>query len=185
MAENNMDDLQLQFDMDLLKKRTIFLRHEVNGPKANKIGQAILWLNARDPDKPINLYINSVGGSIIAGFDICDIIRHSRAQVIGLVYRQANSMASVILQACAKRKAMRNSTLYLHNIRLVVEGEFHEIDEKVKKAVAETKDDQEKIYQYLAEKTKISLNEIAEICRKRTTLSAEKALELGLIDEII
>lgn len=185
MAENKTDELQLQFDLELLEKRTIFLMGEVNGPKANKIGQAILWLNVKDSDKPIYFYINSVGGSIPSGFDICDIIRHSKAKVIGLVYRQANSMASVILQACGVRKAMRNSTLFLHNIILTVEGGIHEIEEKVKKAVAESNEDQQKIYHSLAEKTKVSPDEIAEICTKRTKLSAQKSFELGLIDEII
>jgi ATP-dependent Clp protease protease subunit len=159
MGANKMDELQLQFDLELLESREIYLMGEINAPRANKIGQAIVWLNAKNCCQPITLYINSTGGSVTAGFDICDIIRHSKAPVIGVVFRQANSMASVVLQACKTRKAMAHSILLLHNMKLTMEGEIHEIEEKAKKAVADARSDQQEIYHYLAEKTKISLDE--------------------------
>jgi len=185
MGVNKMEDLQLQFDLDLFGKRQLYLTGEINAAKANKIGQAILWLNAKDIKQPITLYINSTGGSIPSGFDFCDMVKHSKSPVIGIVFRQANSMATVVLQACHERKAMANSSLFLHNIRMTVEGEIHEIEEKTKKAVAASWDDQQKIYMALSEKSKISVEEIADICAKRTTLSAKEALEKGLINEIV
>lgn len=84
---------------------------------ARDAGKAIVWLNAINK-KEITLYIDSGGGEVQAGLDIYDMIKHSKAPVTGIVYRKANSMASVILQACVKRKAFENAEIIIHDISI-------------------------------------------------------------------
>lgn len=179
-----MDEITREnFRNDLLKKRTLYLEGEIIYRDAREIGESILWLNAVDDLREITLYINSSGGSVSAGLDIYDIIRHSNAPVTGIVYRFANSMATVILQACTTRKALKHSEIVIHHIK--INKEWHEFDENLEEALADTKRDQESIYEIFARRTGRSLEEIKRICREAKTMFADEARGLGLIDEVI
>lgn len=133
MEEINRD----KFMDDLLRKRLIYLDGEVTHDMAKRIGSSILWLNAEDDTSEIILYINSSGGKVAAGLHLYDIVKHSKAPVTGIVYRLANSMAAIVLQACKKRKALRHSEIVLHNILVTVSTEWHKIKEAVDKTVEE------------------------------------------------
>lgn len=179
-----IDDMNREkFLNDLLKKRTLYLEGEITHSDAKEIGRSILWLNAQDDLKEISIYINSSGGKVDAGLDLCDIVRHSKAPVTGIVYRLANSMASIILQACKIRKALRNSQIVLHNIRLT--EEWHKLEENLEKILQDVKRDQQVIYEILAKRTGKSIEEIIKTCREAKEMTADEAKEFGLIDEVI
>lgn len=178
------DDMTRErFMNDLSKKRTIYLEGEIVYTDAKEIGKSILWLNAQDDSSEITLYINSSGGSVKSGLDLYDIVRHSNAPITGIVYRLANSMASIILQACKTRKALRHSEISLHNIRFT--EEWHKLEENLEKALKDVKRDQQALYEILAKRTGKPIEEIIKVCRESREMTAEEAKEFGLIDEII
>lgn len=179
-----MDEITREKLMDdLLKMRVIYLDGEVTQSMSKRIGSSILWLNAIDDSKEITLYINSSGGSVSAGLDIYDIIRHSKAPVTGIVFRCANSMASIILQGCKIRKALKHCQIILHNIK--AEQEWHKFEEDLEKALHDTKKDQQAMYDILAERTNRNMKEIKKVCKESKEFRSEEAKEFGLIDEII
>lgn len=179
-----MDEMTRErFQDDLLKKRTLYLDGDTTQEIAKEIGTAILWLNALDDASEITLYINSSGGSVSAGLDIYDIIRHSKAPVTGIVFRCANSTASIILQACKTRKALRHSEIVLHNIK--INKEWHEFEENLEEALRGTKKNQESVYRILYERTGRSMVDVIKVCREAKEMTPEEAKEFGLIDEII
>ena len=174
-----------KFMDDLLRKRIIYLDGDVTDDMAKRIGSSVLWLNAEDDTSEIILYINSSGGKVAAGLHLYDIVKHSKAPVTGIIYRIANSMAAIVLQACKKRKALRHSEIILHNIQLTVSTEWHKIKEEVDREVKETKKDQEAIYAILTERMGKTKAEIIKILEESKKLGTEEAKEFGLIDEII
>jgi len=172
-----------QFLTDILRKGMIYMDGDIDSDMAIRIGKSILWLNAQDDIKEISLYINSGGGSVVAGFDIYDIIRHSKTPVTGVVYRYANSMATVVLQACKVRKALRHGDICIHNIK--INEEWHKFEENLEEALRVPKKNQQEIYEIMAERTGRSMEEIRNAFRESKTMCAEEAKEFGLIDEII
>lgn len=178
------DDVSKKLFEDLLLKRVLYLEGEINSDKAAIIGQAIIWLNTLDSKGEITLYIDSGGGDALAGLDIYDIIRHSQAPVIGIVYRRAFSMAAVILQACEVRKAMEYSELALHDIS--VTRRLSELMEgKLEEVLKGTLQRQESIYEIFRHRSRLTIEEIKAFCKTYKSLSALEAKEFGLIDEII
>lgn len=168
---------------DLLKKRTLYIEGEVTQEMAKWIGSSILWLNAQDDTSEITLYINSGGGTVTAGLDLYDIVRHSKAPITGIVFRCANSMASIVLQACKTRKAMRHSSIVLHNIK--INRQWHKFEEDLENALHDTKRDQQSIYEILTERTGRTMEEVIKACREAKEMTSEEAKEFGLIDEVI
>lgn len=170
--------------LDLLQKRVLYLEGSTTPNIARQLGKAIIWLNAQDEEKPITLYIDSPGGNADAGLDICDIVRHSRAPITGIVYRQANSMATVILQACTVRNCLPNACLLVHSIRLC-EAPLHELEDDFEKAIASTRKVQAAVNKIVQSRTGLSDKKMRELNKKGAILSSQEALKLGLIDEII
>ncbi|MEK9150579.1 MAG: ATP-dependent Clp protease proteolytic subunit [Patescibacteria group bacterium] len=168
----------------LLERRHIYLGGEIDDGTANQIGKIILWLNSQGGEE-IKLFINSDGGSVSAGLDIYDIIKYSKAPVNGIVYRRANSMATVVLRACVKRTAMSHSLFSFHNTVLSLMTEWDEFEDKSKNRLKEIKDLQEEIYKILTIRSTTEAERIKEICKRKLTLSASQMKALGLIDEII
>lgn len=172
-----------RFLNDLLNKRIVYLEGEISYEEAEKIGTAIIWLNAQNDSSEIILYIKSYGGTVAAGLDIYDIVRHSKAPVTGIVYSSANSVATVVLQACKMRKALRHSEIIIHNIKIT--EEWQEFEENLEKTLKDTKIRQQRIYEIFSERTGKTIEEIKKACRERKTMTAEEAKEFGLIDEVI
>ncbi len=179
-----MRDTYKEFLEDLLKKRTIYLNGEITPEMAREFGMAIVWLNAKDDKSEISLYIDSGGGSAAAGLNMYDMVKHSKALVIGTVYRKASSMASVILQACDMRLAMRNADFLIHNLR-IGEISLDKLDEDPEEALKQARGRQRSIDMIYLLRTKRTIKEVHSKLKENKVMSAEEALAFGLIDKII
>ncbi len=172
----------------LLKKRIIYLSERVSEKEAQRISEAIVVLNAQS-DAPITLYINSGGGSIDAGLAIYDIVRHSAAPVVGIVQQKAHSAASVVLQGCRVRKALKHAQIIVHNGSVSMDKKFDDIHVDIEKEIRATIEDSIKkrafMYAIYAERTGKPVEEIKQICLKDKSVYADEAKQLGLIDEVI
>ncbi len=177
------DDLEKKFIENLLNKRIIYLEGDVNAAMAVNIGKAIIWLNSISNDE-ITLYIDSPGGDGASGLDIYDAIKHSKAPVTGIVYRRANSMAAVILQACTTRKTMRHSEILFHIVR-VHDIKLDKLEENINEALKISKARQESIYKIVSQRSGMPLEKVKKLFKKDDSLWPEEAKKLGFIDEII
>lgn len=180
-------EFKTRFDLDLLQRRTLYLHGEITDQMAAEVGAALVWLNTIGVD-PIMLYVDSPGGKAGAGLDIVDAINHSKAPVDVTIYRQANSMASVIAQACRRRRIMRGAEMLLHAIRVERPLDVLEDDTERAKSLTEISGMQRRIEELFATRTGQSVDSIKRLIRvgeNITRLNAQKALELGFVDEII
>lgn len=168
---------------DLLKKRVIYIPGTITGDMAHQFGIALAWLNAAGNDL-ITIYIDSGGGDIMAGLDMYDALRTSKAPTVGIVYRRANSAASVILQGCTKRQIMGNAGVLIHHIR-VKELPLDKIEDDPEKALQHSRAIQKRINGIYQERTGKSIREIEETLRAETSMNANESLAFGLVDEII
>lgn len=182
--EEMKKDMKLRFEKDLLEKRILYLIDEIDDSVADRLSAGILWLNAKN-DEEITMYINSSGGGIAAGLDIFDIINHSKAPITGIVYRQANSMAIIVLQACKTRKAMKHSVFSFHNMRINIRIEWDEYEKIMDKRLQDIKKDQEDYNNIIFQRSDIKIETIEQWCKEKKVLSAEESLRFNLIDEII
>lgn len=176
-----------QFTTDLLDKRVIYpIDGEVNAELAENIGKAIVLLNAQSEVEPITIYIDSMGGSAKSGLDIYYALKASKAPVTGIVFRSAESMATVILQACTLRKAYRSATLLAHALWMKIS--LPEYEDEESGFVEDVYADQALVEQILAERSGKTPREIHKYMwanRNEERMSAEEALKFGLIDGII
>ncbi len=172
---------------ELLAKRIMYFDGEVNGKWADVLGPAIVLLNARSESEPITLYIGSSGGSFFPGLDMYDIVRHSKAPINGIVYREASSMASVILQACAKRGMMAHARMIVHGITNHADIREEDLRNRKwqKKRLADFEEKNAIVAGIYASRTKQNKKIIAGWLRKDTAFSASEALKARLIDEIL
>ncbi|MBI5913270.1 ATP-dependent Clp protease proteolytic subunit [Candidatus Azambacteria bacterium] len=171
----------------LLKKRIIYLGERVSEKEALRIGDAIIALNA-ESNAPIMLYINSNGGNIDAGLSIYDMLRHSVAPITGIVQQKAYSAASIILQGCHARKALKHAQILIHNGFVGMDKKFDDMGDIEKEIRAIIEDSAKKrafMYAIYAEKTGMSVEEIKRICLVDKAIYADEAKTLGLIDEVI
>lgn len=179
-----IDEMELQFSKDLLEKRIIHLTGKITPTQADRIIFSLAWLNARSSEE-ITLYIKSDGGEVLPGLQIYDSIRLSVAPVIGVVLGEANSMASVVLQACRTRKAVRHACLIMHYIN-VTRSLSELIDEQKRHdSLAKSWEYQNSIFCILVERSGMSIEPVEKLCRESRVLGAEEAKKLNLIDEII
>lgn len=170
--------------LDLLeKKRVIYVNGKITPDTAREFGLAVMWLNAQNSNE-IKLIIDSDGGSAAAGLDMYDMINFSKAPMTGIVYGYASSMASVILQACDKRYALPHANILIHYLR-TSEIPLNEIDEDIEKALRFSRDRQNSINGIYGQTTGRSLEEIQDTLKKNKMMTAQEAMEFGLIDEII
>lgn len=167
----------------LLKERIVFLAGPITDTVANSIIAQLLFLSAKDPQKDIQLYINSPGGSVTAGLAIYDTIQYVKPDVSTICIGLAASMAAVLLAAGKKGKrfALPNSEILLHQVAGRVSGEAVEIEITAKQIVKI----REKLNKILAKHTGQPLKKIAKDTDRDFYLSAQEAKEYGIIDEII
>jgi ATP-dependent Clp protease protease subunit len=173
------------FEGSLLRNRQIYLEGDIEDRTAEHIGKAIIWLNAKNPEKKIFLFINSGGGSVLPSLDIYDVIKNSAAPVVGRVFRRANSMATVILQACNERQIMEHAEVWIHNIRLSVNEEWTSFKEVVAEKVVNSEKLQNEIYRLITNRSGISLEELKKLSLEKGAIPSKRALELGLVDKIL
>lgn len=167
----------------LLKDRIIFLSDEVNDATASLVVAQLLFLDSEDPDKDINLYINSPGGSITAGMAIYDTMQYTKADVSTICVGMAASMGAFLLSAGAKGKryALPNSEIMIHQPLGGTQGQATDIQIHAERII-KMKD---KLNKMLSENTGQPLDKIKMDTERDNFMSAEEALKYGLIDKIV
>jgi len=167
----------------LLKERIIFLGYPIDDQVANVIIAQLLYLEREDPDKDISLYIHSPGGGINAGLAIYDTMQIIRCDVSTICVGLAASMGTVLLAAGTKGKryALANSTVHMHQAMGGARGEATQIAIIAKEILRE----QDVIRSILVKHTGQPLEKIARDTDRDFFMSAEGAMEYGIIDEIL
>lgn len=167
----------------LLKDRIIFLGSQVNDMVSNSIIAQMLFLQADDPDKDIHLYINSPGGSITAGMAIYDTMQHIKPDVSTICVGMAASMGAFLLNAGSKGKrfALPNSEIMIHQPLGGAEGQASDIEIRARR-ILKLRD---KLNHILAERTGQLLERIERDTDRDYFMSAEEALEYGLVDKVL
>ena len=166
-----------------LKERIIFLADEVNDQTASLVVAQLLFLESEDPNKDIQLYINSPGGSVTAGMAIYDTMNYIKCDVSTICIGMAASMGAFLLSSGAKGKrlALPNAEVMIHQPSGGAKGQATEI-QIVAENILKTK---KKLNEILAANTGQSVEKIAEDTERDNFMSAEEAKAYGLIDEIV
>ena len=167
----------------LLKDRIIFLGSEIVDDVANSIVAQLLFLESEDPDKDINLYINSPGGSVTAGLAIYDTMQYIKPQVSTICVGLAASMGAILLAGGAKGKrlALPNAEVMIHQPLGGARGQASDIEIQAKNII-KTK---ERMNRILASHTGQDYDTIARDTDRDNYMTADEALKYGLIDKII
>ncbi|TET75639.1 MAG: ATP-dependent Clp protease proteolytic subunit [Candidatus Aminicenantes bacterium] len=167
----------------LLKERIIFLVGPISDITANSIIAQMLFLASKDPNKDIQLYINTPGGSVTAGLAIYDTMQYVKCPISTVCVGLAGSMGATLLAAGAKGKrfALPNAEILLHQIAGGIIGEAVEI-EITAKQIIKIKD---KLNKILARHTGQPLEKVEKDTDRDFYLSAEESKEYGIIDEVI
>ena len=167
----------------LLKERIIFLGEEVNEVTASLVVAQLLFLEAEDPEKDINLYINSPGGSVTAGMAIYDTMQYIKCDVSTICIGMAASMGAFLLAAGAKGKryALPNCDIMIHQPSGGAKGQATDINIHAQH-ILKTK---EKLNKILSEKTGQPYEVIAADTERDNFMDAEQALKYGIVDKII
>lgn len=167
----------------LLKDRIIFLSDEVNDVTASLVVAQLLFLDSEDPDKDINLYINSPGGSVTAGMAIYDTMQYTKADVSTICVGMAASMGAFLLSSGAKGKrfALPNSEIMIHQPLGGTQGQATDMKIHVERML-KIKDNLNHI---LSENTGQPLDVIKADTERDNFMDAETAMNYGLIDKIV
>lgn len=166
----------------LLKERIIFLGDEVNSVTANLIVAQLLFLEAEDPDKDIQLYINSPGGSVTSGFAIYDTIQYIRPDVSTICIGMAASMGAFLLAAGKKGKrfALPNAEIMIHQPLGGTQGQAEDIRIHAERIIKT----REQINTILSDRTGQPYEKVAKDTDRDFFMSAEEAKKYGIIDEV-
>ena len=167
----------------LLKDRIVFLGTEVEDGVANSIIAQLLFLENKDPEKDIHLYINSPGGSVTAGLAIYDTMRYIKSPVSTICVGLAASMAAVLLSSGAKGKrlALPNAEIMIHQPSGGTRGQATDIEIHARN-ILKTR---ERLNRILTAQTGRDIEDVARDTERDNFMTAEEALQYGLIDRII
>jgi len=167
----------------LLRERIIFLAEAIDSDTANRIVAQMLFLEAEDPQKDICLYINSPGGSVVAGLGIYDTMNHIRPDVCTICYGMAASMGAFLLGAGAKgkRSSLPSSRIMIHQPSGGAQGQAVDIEIQAKEILYLKR----QINQSMADYTGRSLKQIEQDTDRDFFMSAQEAVTYGLIDRVI
>ena len=167
----------------LLKERIIFLGEEVNDVTAGLVVSQLLFLESEDPDKDINLYINSPGGSVTAGMAIYDTMQYVKCDVSTMCMGMAASMGAFLLSGGTKGKrlALPNAEIMIHQPSGGAQGQATEI-EIAAEHILRTK---KKLNTILSENTGQPYETIVKDTERDNWLTAQEALEYGLIEKVM
>lgn len=183
VEQSNRGERSYDIYSRLLKDRIIFLGEEVNGVTASLVVAQLLFLAAEDPDKDINLYINSPGGSVTAGMAIYDTMQYIKPDVSTICIGMAASMGAFLLAGGAKGKryALPNAEVMIHQPSGGARGQATDIRIHAEN-ILRTK---AKLNQILAENTGKPVEEVEKDTERDNFMSAEEAKAYGLIDAVI
>ena len=167
----------------LLKDRIIFLGDTIDDAVANIVIAQMLFLESEDPDKDINIYINSPGGAVTAGMAIYDTMKYIKPDIVTICMGQNSSMAALLLAAGSKEKryALPHSRIMIHQPLGGAQGQATDIDIQARE-ILKTRDSLNMI---LAEHTGQPIEKIREDTERDYFMTAEEAKEYGIIDKII
>ena len=169
----------------LLKDRIIFLGEDVNATTASLVIAQLLFLESEDPEKEISLYINSPGGSITDGMGIIDTMNYISCPVSTICIGMAASMGAFLLSSGApgKRFALPNSEIMIHQPLGGFQGQATDIDIHARRILKI----KETLTRTMAESTngKVDYETMVQMCERDNFMSADEALNIGLIDEVI
>ena len=167
----------------LLNDRIIFLSEEVNDTTASLIVAQLLYLEAQDPDKDIQFYINSPGGSVTAGMAIYDTMQYIKCDVATICVGMAASMGAFLLSAGAKGKrlALPNAEIMIHQPSAGTQGQITDMAIHMKRL--ETI--KARMNRIMAQNTGKSIEEVTAACERDNFMTSEEALAFGLIDRVI
>lgn len=183
VEQTNRGERQYDIFSRLLEDRIIVLSDEVNDQTASLVVAQLLYLEGQDAEKDINLYINSPGGSVTSGFAIYDTMQYIKCDVSTICMGLAASMGAFLLSAGTKGKrfALPNSEIMIHQPSGGAKGQATDI-----KIVAENiLKTRENLNRILAENTGKSIEQIAIDTERDNFMSAEEAVEYGLVDKVI
>jgi len=167
----------------LLNDRIIFLGEEVNDTSASIVVAQLLYLEAQDPDKDIQMYINSPGGSVTAGMAIYDTMQYIKCDVSTICVGLAASMGAFLLSAGAKgkRMALPNAEIMIHQPSAGTQGQVTDMAIHLKRLEVIKK----RLNTILAENTGKDIETVTADCERDNFMTAEEAVEYGLIDKVI
>ena len=167
----------------LLNDRIIFLSEEVNDATASLIVAQLLYLEAQDPDKDIQFYINSPGGSVTAGMAIFDTMRYIKCDVATICVGMAASMGAFLLSAGTKgkRMALPNAEIMIHQPSAGTQGQITDMAIHMKRLQTI----KERMNHILAENTGKSVDEVTAACERDNFMTAQEAMEFGIIDRVL
>ena len=167
----------------LLNDRIIFLGEEVNATTASLVVAQLLYLEAQDPDKDIQMYINSPGGSVTAGMAIYDTMQYIKCDVSTICVGLAASMGAFLLSAGTKGKriALPNAEIMIHQPSAGTQGQITDMAIHLKRLETIKK----RMNQIMADNTGHSLEEMTAACERDNFMTAEEAKAFGLIDKVI
>ena len=167
----------------LLNDRIIMLCEEVNDTTASLVVAQLLYLEGQDPEKDIQLYINSPGGSVTAGMAIYDTMQYVKCDVSTICVGMAASMGAFLLSSGAKGKrfALPNAEIMIHQPSAGTQGQITDMSLHLKR-LEEIK---KRLNRILADNTGKSVEQVTADCERDNFMSAEEALEYGLIDKVM
>jgi ATP-dependent Clp protease protease subunit len=167
----------------LLKDRIIFMGEQVTDDMANIIIAQFLFLESEDPDKDINLYINSPGGSITAGLAIYDTMQYVKSDITTICTGQASSMAALLLAAGSKGKrfALPHSRIMIHQPMGATQGQATDIDIQAKEIIRLKKE----LNEIFALHTGQDKDKVRGDSERDFFMSGQEALEYGIVDRVI
>jgi ATP-dependent Clp protease protease subunit len=167
----------------LLKDRIIFIGEEIHDGMANTIIAQMLFLESEDPDKDINVYINSPGGSVTAGLAIYDTMQYIKPNVATICMGQATSMGALLLAAGEKDKrySLPHARVMIHQPLGGVQGQATDIDIQAKEIMKVKKT----IHEILVRHTGQPLDKIIQDTERDFFMSSNEAVDYGIIDKVI
>ena len=166
----------------LLNDRIVMLCEEVNDTTASLVVAQLLYLEAQDPDKDISLYINSPGGSVTAGMAIYDTMSYIKCDVSTICIGMAASMGAFLLSSGAKGKryALPNAEIMIHQPSAGTQGQITDMAIHLKRLETIKK----RMNKILSENTGKPIEVVTADCERDNFMTAEEALEYGLIDKV-
>ncbi len=167
----------------LLEDRIVFLQGPIDDYTANLIVAQLIFLESKNPDQDIHLYINSPGGSVTAGMAMYDTVQYVRCDVSTICVGQAASMGTILLASGThgKRLALPNSRIHMHQPLGGAQGQASDVQIHAQELVKV----RERINNILSHHTNQPINQIEQDTDRDFFLSAEQALDYGLVDDII
>ena len=183
VEQTNRGERSYDIFSHLLNDRIIFLGEEVNDTTASLVVAQLLYLEAQDPDKDIQMYINSPGGSVTAGMAIYDTMQYVKCDVSTICVGLAASMGAFLLAAGAKGKrlALPNAEIMIHQPSAGTQGQVTDMAIHLKRLEVIKR----RLNHILADNTGKSLETVTADCERDNFMTAEEAKEYGLIDKVI